>query len=163
MYYLSSRSQLDNVFFSSRSQPDNLTISDSESTKDIEEILTGYQIKQTRPVHKQTDTATESRETQVGTNWETEVGRNGETGVGRNGEVDDVIDLENLADPVFIEVEVGKGKFLYLVISLFMTAILYFINFFGFCTQNVKTGILCKYTTEKKPTIKSFCFLFSPF
>ncbi|CAH2267049.1 jg5619 [Pararge aegeria aegeria] len=123
-----------------RSQPDNVSITDSEiSNKDIEDIITNYQIKQTRPVHQGTETETGgNRETggstlaanacievevppfageiQVERNDKIEIGRNGEMEIGKNGEIQmrreeasQVIDVDDEAEPVFIEVSVGKA------------------------------------------------------
>ncbi|XP_045782119.1 transcriptional repressor CTCF-like isoform X2 [Maniola jurtina] len=96
-----------------RKQPDIVSITDSESNKDIEDIITHYQIKQIRPLHKPTDRTTPDMsieiEVPLAMDGEMEIGRNREMEMGRNGEIDDVIDVDEEAEPVFIEVAVGKG------------------------------------------------------
>ncbi|XP_052745798.1 uncharacterized protein LOC112045710 [Bicyclus anynana] len=91
-----------------RTEPDNVSITDSEiSNKDIEDIIANYQIKQTRPLHKDTesDLNGETERNNAKTSAASEQLKTVEIEIEGTSEV---IDVDNVADPVFIEVSVGK-------------------------------------------------------
>ncbi|CAG9574993.1 unnamed protein product [Danaus chrysippus] len=76
---------------------------DTEAHKDIEDIITNYQIKQIRPINRETEIEGEEKERE---NGETETEKETEI----QNEESDVLTIGEDAAPVYIEVNVDKGS-----------------------------------------------------
>ncbi|CAH0730493.1 unnamed protein product, partial [Brenthis ino] len=102
-----------------------ISTSDPEANKDIEEIITNYQIKQIRPINRDLETD-KSINLEINgeiediitnfhikqsrpTNGDLEIVQDRENGSNGENDFDNIIDVDNLKDPVFIEVSVDKG------------------------------------------------------